>query len=278
MSSEFWDFLKFLKILTLWPSRFQLWWLRKIEIFERYQNLRLVTDSDWLIIDEYCQDFVSLRAFHVIDFNIKGKLYFITNYLIYNRLYFIKTLLILGYHMATLWFLTRGDTQPVSGCISWAHSMSPKRSYERSPQNILEIIWIGLSTQKIFSLNSFKKLNLGCLRSDMPIYQLSSPKAKNTLCNMQGMKMSVFRFVIRTYNRVGFLLGVFTFSVDSDYEKRKLSVSSKSIFNMQFKYTTKVMHNMHPSSSNSSNPSSSNPSSSSPNGLISDVRDPRTRL
>ena len=74
--------------------------------------------------------------------------------------------------------------------------------------------------------------------------------------------MSVFRFVIRTYNRVGFLLGVFTFSVDSDYEKRKLSVSSKSIFNMQFKYTTKVMHNMHPSSSNSSNPSRSNSGSS----------------
>ena len=105
MSSEFWDFLKFLKILTLWPSRFQLWWLRKIEIFERYQNLRLVTDSDWLIIDEYCQDFVSLRAFHVIDFNIKGKLYFITNYIIYNS---IKTLLILGYHIGTLWFFDQG--------------------------------------------------------------------------------------------------------------------------------------------------------------------------
>ena len=54
--------------------------------------------------------------------------------------------------------------------------------------------------------------------------------------------MSVFRFVLRTYNRTRFLLGVFTFSVDSDYEKGSFELVRKAmlIFNIQFQYATRV--------------------------------------
>ena len=42
---------------------------------------------------------------------------------------------------------------------------------------------------------------------------------EHRLYKISGLKMSVLRIVIRTYNRIGFLLGVFTFSLDSHYEK-----------------------------------------------------------
>ena len=46
--------------------------------------------------------------------------------------------------------------------------------------------------------------------------------SEHRLYKISGLKLSILGIVIRTDNRIEFLLGVFTLSVDSHYEKRKL--------------------------------------------------------
>ena len=75
------------------------------------------------------------------------------------------------------------------------------------PARSAGVKWAVFSNWKYLSKNAIQDMELW---SEHRLYKIS------------GLKLSVLGIVIRTYNRIEFLLGVFTFSVDSHYEKRKL--------------------------------------------------------
>ena len=109
---------------------------------------------------------------------------------------------------------TRNMTWKVTGSKYGCH-----RRAENGPSRSPWVKWAVFFNWKYLSKNAIQDMELW---SEHRLYKIS------------GLKLSVLGIVIRTYNRIEFLLGVFTFSVDSHYEKRKLWISSKCIFNMQF--------------------------------------------